>query len=65
MKKKKNYIIGIVPKANRKIAERSKIGSPNTQIHDCSLSWIRTSTSIKSGRVKSLRTIISVHFVLH
>ena len=31
---------------------RDKIDTPNTQICDRSLSWLGTSTSIKSGRVK-------------
>jgi hypothetical protein len=32
--------------------ERDKINNPNTQIHDYSLSWLSTGSSIKSGRVK-------------
>jgi hypothetical protein len=35
-----------------KIIERDKIDTPNTQIHDRSLSCLGTGTSIKSGRVK-------------
>jgi len=37
---------------NSKIVERGKIDTPNTHIHDCSLSLLSTGTSIKSGGVK-------------
>jgi len=37
---------------NRKIEERGKIHTPNTQIHDRSLSWLETGTSIKSCWIK-------------
>jgi len=40
-----------VLKFNRKIVERDKIDTV-TQIHDRSLSWLGTGTSIKSGGVK-------------
>jgi hypothetical protein len=40
MKNKKYPIVGTVPISNRKIIERSKINTPNTQIHDCSVSWL-------------------------
>jgi hypothetical protein len=39
----------IPPKSNRKIAERGKIDTPNTQINYCSLFRLGTGTSIKSG----------------
>ena len=39
-------------KFNRKIAEKGKIDSPNVQIHDRSLSWLGTDTSIKSDKLK-------------
>jgi hypothetical protein len=39
-------------KSNRKIEERGKIATPNTQIHDTSLSWLGTSASIKRGGVE-------------
>ena len=39
-------------KQTRKIVDRDKIDTPNIQIHDRSLSWISTGTSIKSGGVK-------------
>jgi len=34
MKNKKYHTAGTVSKSNRKIIERGKIGTPNTQIHD-------------------------------
>jgi len=36
----------------RKIVERGKIDSPNTNVHDCLLSWIDAGTSMKSGGMK-------------
>ena len=35
-----------------KIVEKEKIDTPNTQIHDRSLSWLDTGTSILSVRNK-------------
>jgi hypothetical protein len=35
-----------------KIIEKEKIDSPNTQVHDHSLSWLDTGTSILSVRNK-------------
>jgi hypothetical protein len=32
--------------------ERDKIDTSNTQIHDLSLSWLSTDTSIKSGGIR-------------
>ena len=53
MKNKKIPHVGTVQKVNRKIVERDKIDTPNTQIHDRSFFWLGTGTSIKkSGRVK-------------
>jgi hypothetical protein len=52
MKNIKYHIVGIIPISNIKIVERGKIDNPSTQTHDCSLSWLGTSTSIKSGGVK-------------
>jgi len=43
-----------IKKNNRKqtkIAERGKIDTPNTPIHDRSLSWLGTGTSTKRGGV--------------
>jgi hypothetical protein len=39
-------------KSNSNISERGKINTTNTLIHDHSLSWIGTVTSIKSGGVE-------------
>ena len=51
-KRKKKYpTIRTVPKSNRKIRNRCKIDTPNTHIHDCSLSWLGTGTSIKNNGV--------------
>ena len=41
-----------VPKSNRKIVERGKIETPNTETHDSSLSWFGTVTSVKSVGVR-------------
>jgi hypothetical protein len=38
--------LNIHSKSNRKIVERDKIDTPNTQIHDCSLFWLGTCNSI-------------------
>jgi hypothetical protein len=45
-------LCGTVLKSNRKIVERGKIDTPNTETHDRSLSWLSTGTSIKRGRAK-------------
>jgi hypothetical protein len=42
---------GTIPKSNRKIVERDKIDTSNTQVHDRSLSWCGTGTLINSGGV--------------
>ena len=42
MKNRKYQTVGIVLKTNSKIVERVKIDNPNTQIHDCSISWLGT-----------------------
>ena len=49
MKNKKYCTVGTVPKADRKIVDRGKINIPNTHMHVCSLSYLGTGTSIKSG----------------
>jgi hypothetical protein len=46
MKNGKYHAIGTVPKSNIKIVERGKIDMPNTQIHECSPTWLGTYTSI-------------------
>jgi hypothetical protein len=45
-------LLNTVPISYRKIVERGKIYTPNTQIHDSSLSWLGTGTVINSGRVR-------------
>jgi len=52
MKNKKYYTAGTGLKCNEKIIERGQIGTHNTQIHDRSLHWLDTDTSVKSGDVK-------------
>jgi hypothetical protein len=48
----KNTTVGTIPKSNIEIVERGKIYTTNAQIHDSSLPWLGTDTSIKSGGVK-------------
>ena len=50
--KNEYYNVGIVPKSIRKIVETDPKSILLTHIHDRSLSWIGTGTSIKSGGVK-------------
>jgi hypothetical protein len=53
MKNTKYHTVGTIPKSIKTIVERVKIETPNnTQIHDRSLSWLDTGTSITSGGVK-------------
>jgi len=54
MKTKKYHTVGTMPKPHSKIVERIKIDTTNTQIHGLSLSWLGTSTSIKSGGVETV-----------
>jgi len=52
MKHKKYHIVGTIQTSNTNIVERDNIDTPywvNTQIHDRSLPWLGTDTSIKSG----------------
>jgi hypothetical protein len=46
LKSKKYHLDGRIPISNIKIAERGKIDTPNTQIHDSSRSGLGTGTSI-------------------
>ena len=49
----KYYTVRTILKSNIKIVGRGKIDTSNAaQIHDHSLSWLGTDTSIKSGGVK-------------
>ena len=50
-KYKRCHTAGTIPKSNRKIVERDKIDTSNTQVHDRSLSWCGTGTLINSGGV--------------
>ena len=52
MKKKDSTLLGTVPNPNRKIIERGQVNTPNTHVHDQSLSWLGTATSIKRGGVE-------------
>ena len=53
MKKKfKDYPVRTVLKCNQNTIENGKINTPKTYIHDQSLSWLGTDTSIKSDKVK-------------
>ena len=48
--KNENHSVGTAKNANRKMVERWKFTTPNTQIHDDrSLSWLVTSISIKTN----------------
>jgi hypothetical protein len=38
------HTVRTFPKSNRKIVERGKIDTPNTQIHDSLLFWLGTGT---------------------
>ena len=49
---KKSHTVRTVPNFSRKIVERGKTDTSNTHIHDRSLSWLGTFSSIKSGGVK-------------
>ena len=49
----KYHTVGTIPKSIKTIVERVKIETPNnTHIHNRSLSWFGTGTSITSGGVK-------------
>jgi len=47
----KYHTVGTIPKSNIKITEICKIDTPNTQVHNRSLSRLDTGTSIKSDGV--------------
>ena len=51
MKNKKYHTVRTVPKSSRKIVERGKIDTPNTQMHDLSLFRLGTGTSVTNGGV--------------
>ena len=52
MRNIKYHTVETAPIRNRKIIERGKIDTPNTCLHYCSLSWLDTGTSTKSGGSK-------------
>ena len=68
----KYHTVGLIPKSNIKITERCKFDTPNTQIHDRSLSSLYTGTSQKwRGQINysqykewitSLWTIIIIYY---
>jgi hypothetical protein len=49
---KKYHTVGGNPKSNIKIIERVIFDTLNTQIHDRSIPWLGTSTTVKYGDVK-------------
>ena len=51
---KKSPTVGTVPNSSRKIVERGKTDTPNTHIHDRSLSWLGTFSSIKVAGISWL-----------
>jgi hypothetical protein len=59
-KTKKYHIVGTILKSNIKIVEWGKIDIRSTQLHDRSLSWLATGTSIESGGVKSTENRIPI-----
>ena len=52
IKNKQYQSVGRIAKSNIKIVERGKMDTPNTQIHDHSLSCLGTGLLINSGGVK-------------
>ena len=48
----KYHTVGTIPKSNIKIVERVKMDTLYTQIHDRSLSWLGTDTSMNDRGVK-------------
>lgn len=49
---KNKHTVGTFQKFNGKIAERDKIDTPKSQLHDISLSLLGTDTSIKGDSAK-------------
>lgn len=52
MKNTQYRTVGTIPKSKRKFVERGITNTPSKQIHDHSLPWIGTCTSIKGGGIK-------------
>jgi hypothetical protein len=44
-----------------KTVERVKIDTPNTQIQNCSFSWLGTGTSLKSGGANQFKLELIIH----
>ena len=42
MKIKKYHNVGTIPKSNISVVKRGRVDTPNTQIHDRTLSWFGT-----------------------
>ena len=51
MKNKKYHTVGTTKNPNIKVVERGKHDTTNTHIHERSLSWLGTGTSIKRSGV--------------
>jgi len=51
MKNKEYHTVCTVPNSNRTVVERGNIDTTDINIHECSLFWLGTGTSIKSGGV--------------
>jgi len=47
VKSKQHHTVGTIPRSNIKIIERGEVDTTNIQIHDHSLSWFGTGTSVK------------------
>jgi hypothetical protein len=50
--KMKYHTVGTVPKSHRTIILRGKIDTLSAHLHEHSMSWLDTLTSIKSGGIK-------------
>lgn len=67
LKTQKYHTVTTTAKSNTEIVGRDKIDILNTQVHDCSLSWPSTGTSIKRGGLNwyyLLSQIIPFFFLL-
>jgi len=61
MKNKKHDTVGTVTKSNRNIVERGKIDACNTQIHDCSLSYL--AQALKKKKIYGPKLILHQYSV--
>ena len=62
MKNKKYHTVGTIHKSDIKIVERGKMDTPNTEMHDRSLSWLDTGTSMKSFMSSNLHSKRNISF---